>query len=772
MTRRIRAERPRIRAETPRTPTIPPRRVRDSLRATTAALLLAGVAAALATALAAAPALVAAPALAAAPAPAAGQAPAAAQEDGRSPAERAGDVVSMVDLTVTEYADAVADGEVVNRAEYREARQFLAQAARQLEGLQGAEPADAGPAALARLDTLSRLLEAKASPDRFRTVADRVSSDLAEGWGAVSMPEPPRRPSAARGAVVYRRMCASCHGAAGTGDGPEAGGLEPPPADLTAPVRRTEGTPARDFQVVSLGIPATSMAAYADTLGPQQRWDVVAYVQGLRYGAAEVAEGKALALGGGEDGESSPIAGRLRDWSSAGEAARLTDAGLARRVRTAWNAEADTAAADSIGPEAARSVVAYVRTLMGTPVEGVPEGDRGRELADRVDRADSLAAAAAGLAREGDRERATSTALRAYMAFEGVEPTLRGRAPDLVREVEAAFGDLRAAVGEEEGAVGPALERVRAGLSDARETVAEEATFWSLANWSFFIILREGFEAILILGAILAFLTKTENEHRKKDVWGGTAAALAGSVATAFAFERILAATPASREVLEGGTMLLAVVVLFSVSYWLLSKVEHRKWEQYLQSKMKSALGAGSGLALAGVAFLAVYREGFETVIFYAALLTRAGGELAPVIGGFLVGCVALAGIYAAITRLGVRMPMRPFFGATSGVLYLMAVVFAGSGIRELQEAGVVGTTAVAGAPTVGLLGVYPTVETLAAQGVLVALLLVALWITFGPSLGSDAGSGAGARATAGSGTGEPVPAESGSGASAPAEGS
>ena len=651
-----------------------------------------------------------------------------AQQDARSTSERAGDVVSMVDLTVTEYADAVADGEVVNAAEYREARQFLEQAARQLGALQEEEPADVGSAALARLDTLSRLLEAKAEPDRFGAVADRVADDLAEGWGAVSMPEPPGRPSAARGAAVYRRMCASCHGADGSGAGPEAGGLEPPPADLTADVRRREGTPARDFQVVSLGIPATSMAAYADTLSPQQRWDVVAYLQGLRFAASEVAEGKALALGDG----GSPVAGRLRAWSSTGDAAGLTDAELARRVRTAWNARADTAAVDSLSPGAARSVVAYVRSLMGTPVEGVPEADRGEELAAEVDRADSLAAAASALAGEGAREEASSVALRAYMAFEGVEPTLRGRSPDLVREVEAAFGDFRGAI--RQGAeTGPALEQVRGLLSDAREAVASEATFWSLANWSFFIILREGFEAILILGAILAFLTKTDNEHRKRDVWGGTGAALLASVATAFLFQEILAATPASRELLEGATMLLAVVVLFSVSYWLLSKVEHQKWEQYLRSKMKSALGAGSGLALAGVAFLAVYREGFETVIFYAALLTRAGGQLTPVVGGFVVGCLALVVLYVAITRLGVRMPMRPFFGATSGVLYLMAIVFAGSGIRELQEAGVVGMTPLAGAPRIELLGVYPTVETLAAQGVLVGLLLVALWITFGP---------------------------------------
>jgi len=182
-------------------------------------------------------------------------------------------------------------------------------------------------------------------------------------------------------------------------------------------------------------------------------------------------------------------------------------------------------------------------------------------------------------------------------------------------------------------------------------------------------------------------------------------------------------------------------VVLFSVSYWLLSKLEHRKWERYLKDRMSRAVGSGSGLALASVAFLAVYREGFETVLFYKALFISSGGELSSIAGGFLVGSVGLVFLYLAFTRWGVKIPMRPFFAATSGVLYLMAVVFAGQGIAELQAGGTVGTTPVEWAPRIDVLGVYPTMESLLAQGVLVVALIVGLAITFGGSAGEGAAS-------------------------------
>jgi high-affinity iron transporter len=191
--------------------------------------------------------------------------------------------------------------------------------------------------------------------------------------------------------------------------------------------------------------------------------------------------------------------------------------------------------------------------------------------------------------------------------------------------------------------------------------------------------------------------------------------------------ETVFVLSPAHREALEGGTMVVATGVLFYVSYWLLSKMEVVKWNHFVKSKVKDALDSGSALALASAAFLAVYREGFETVLFYKALFVAGSGSAMPVVAGILAGSVVLVAVYVAINRFGVRLPLKPFFAVTSGFLYYMAFVFAGKGIAELQEGGLVGTTILSWAPRAPALGIYPTAESLGAQAVLLALAVVAL---------------------------------------------
>jgi high-affinity iron transporter len=208
-------------------------------------------------------------------------------------------------------------------------------------------------------------------------------------------------------------------------------------------------------------------------------------------------------------------------------------------------------------------------------------------------------------------------------------------------------------------------------------------------------------------------------------------AAVGASLLTAVALETIFVLSPSHREGLEGGTMVVATAVLFYVSYWLLSKMEVVKWNHFVKSKVQDALDSGSALALASAAFLAVYREGFETVLFYKALFVAGAGATMPVLAGIAAGSVILVGVYVAINRFGVRLPLKPFFAVTSAFLYYMAFVFAGKGVAELQEGGLIGTTILSWAPRVPGLGIYPTAESLGAQAVLVVLAIVALVWTF-----------------------------------------
>ena len=311
---------------------------------------------------------------------------------------------------------------------------------------------------------------------------------------------------------------------------------------------------------------------------------------------------------------------------------------------------------------------------------------------------------------------ATARAFDAYMTFEQVERTVRAKDPALAAELEASFATLRtrAAGGATPAELSAIRSRLAVGLEKAERTIGNDLSPVNLFFQSLIILLREGLEAILIVGALMTFLTKMGAGHRKRDINIGVGAAIGASLLTALA--------------LEGGTMIVATVVLFYVSYWLLSKMEVVKWNRFVKSKVQDALSSGSALALASAAFLAVYREGFETVLFYKALfLSGSGGGAMPVVGGILVGSVVLLAIYVAIHRFGVRIPLKPFFAVTSAFLYYMAFVFAGKGVAELQEGDLVRSTVASWAPRLPALGIYPTAESLGLQGGLLLLLLVAL---------------------------------------------
>ena len=207
-------------------------------------------------------------------------------------------------------------------------------------------------------------------------------------------------------------------------------------------------------------------------------------------------------------------------------------------------------------------------------------------------------------------------------------------------------------------------------LDRAATVLGEGLSPLNLFVQSFVIMLREGLEAILIVGALMTFLAKMGAADRRRHVHAGILAAIVASLLTALALETVFQLSPAHQEALEGATMVLATAVLFYVSYWLLSKMEVVKWTHFVKSKVQDAVTNGSALALASAAFLAVYREGFETVLFYKALFISAGPRrrAAPVAGGMLAGVVVLVGVYVAMNRFGVRLPLKPFFAVDQRV--------------------------------------------------------------------------------------------------------
>jgi high-affinity iron transporter len=243
---------------------------------------------------------------------------------------------------------------------------------------------------------------------------------------------------------------------------------------------------------------------------------------------------------------------------------------------------------------------------------------------------------------------------------------------------------------------------------------------------SLLIILREGFEAIIIVGAIIAYLLKSGNKKSTPPVYWGSLIALGVSVVMAWILNRITSVTGGqNQEIIEGATMLLAVVVLFYVSNWMVSKAEAEAWSSYIEGKVQNSLARGSMFSLAFAAFLAVFREGAETILFYQALLANSRAYINMIWLGLGVGIVALVIIYILIRVLSIRLPLKPFFLGTSILLFVMSVTFVGNGIKELQEGNVIGVSPLPGMVSVDILGIYPTMETLIPQIAFLAITIV-----------------------------------------------
>jgi len=210
-------------------------------------------------------------------------------------------------------------------------------------------------------------------------------------------------------------------------------------------------------------------------------------------------------------------------------------------------------------------------------------------------------------------------------------------------------------------------------------------------------------------------------------VHGGWIAALAAGAATWWAASRVVTISGADRELTEGFGSLLAAAILLFVGVWMHGKAQAGAWRRYVRERLGRALGGGSAWLLFGLAFVAVYREVFETIIFYAAI--GAHGDGAAMAGGIALAALLLAAIAWAMLRLGRRLPIEQFFRYSAALIAVLAVVLAGKGLAALQEAGMVGVTPLAGLPRSPMLGLYPTTETLAAQAAM-GLLLAAgfLW--------------------------------------------
>jgi high-affinity iron transporter len=607
-------------------------------------------------------------------------------------------LLALIDYIDSDYKNAVQAGKILNASEYQEQLEFSKRVMELFQQLKQVDKSDKA-AIEGDLKILVNQIGSKADPKAVSGTATVIGKKIRDTYNII--PHPRQLPSFEAGKKLFAENCASCHGETGKGDGPSRATMnpkQPPPANFTDPEFVAGLSPFKAFNAISFGVENTAMASFA-ALSEDERWQLAFYVLSLRFSENQSKAGESLL-------QKNHIPA---DLTGVAALSTLTGAQLADKLNAYFPNEPQTS-----------NVLAYLR-------RGLLE----KSSADPLAIARARLSEAGELYAAGEKEKAYQKAVEAYIdGYDLAEPALFAKDASFGRSVEGQFTEFRNAI--KLGVSPEEIEKrhleLQVKLDHAAEILARDDSytgFYFFVN-SAFIILREGLEAALILAAILAMLKVMGATQATRYIHLGWILALVAGGLTWLLTQTIVTVSGQHRESMEGFISVFAAVALFYVGYWLHTRSEARKWHDFIQDKVKNVISNKKLFGLMGISFFAVYREAFEIVLFYQALWLQNEPGHGAIIWGFVAGLFALSLVTFAILKLGLKIPLKYFFGATGTLLYIMAFIFAGNGINTLQAAGLISSTPLTFVPQVPLLGIYPTLQTLAAQG----LMLLAFTMT------------------------------------------
>ncbi len=588
--------------------------------------------------------------------------------------EGASQALHLIDYIGADYPPTVENGKVIDETEYREQLEFLAV----LKGLLADLPQRPEREELLQgVNALQSAIEQRVDGTAVAHEARQLGAKLAVAYEVSQAPA--ITPDPTRGAPLYAQHCSVCHGETGAGDGPASVGMTPPPANLRDAQRLDRLSLYAIYNTLGLGVEGTDMPSFADQLDERQRWDLATYIAGL---------------------SADPSA------SKADKTYNLAD--LARQTPN------EVLAAE--GPEA----TATFRAQRAQP----PQVKRGP--AQLLDYTSATLDKSLAAYRTGDREQAYDLSVAAYLeGFELVESSLDNVDANVRKNTEKALMAYRQSLQD-----GLPIEQVEQRLEAAKVLLKESAGLlgsdglsWTLSYVSgLLILLREGLEAILVLAAILAFLRNTGQQSAVRSVNVGWGLALVAGLATWALAAYVIDVSGAQRELLEGCTALFASVMVLWLGVWMHDRRHAAAWQDYIKSSLVSG-GGRFGFAI--LAFFSVYRELFEVILFYETLWLQAGpaGHNAVLAGG-ATALVLLMGLAWIILRGSAKLPLALFFSINAALLCALSVVFAGHGVKALQEAGIFGTRPVAFFDF-DWLGIHADAYSLSAQAVAILAIIV-----------------------------------------------
>ena len=588
-------------------------------------------------------------------------------------------LLQLIDYVGVDYSGAVEDGRVVNTAEYAEMVDFVAGITQQLGDL----PEHSVKSELIeQVQSLTLWVRQKESPEKIRRLTAQIHNKIIIAYEIVVVPR--KQPDLKKANQLYAEQCASCHGVEGFGDGPASVGMEPPPINFHDIDRYKQRTLYGLHSTITQGVSDTAMKAY-DQLSDEDRWSLAFYVGSLAVQVTDV------------DIKESPLL----------NISKLT-------ITTPEQAK------DMYGDNGAE-VMAYLRHHPEVFYDNKSNLTFAKQrLADVIT-----------VYKNNDRKKAYQYAVEAYLeGFELVEQNINAFDKPLRLEIEVAMTGLRNKIraGESVDVIESEIALINKNLDIADELLNSKSLSGGAAFASaFFILLREGLEALLIVAALAAFLVRTKRQDGLRYIHLGWISALVLGVFTWWASVSIVNISGASREITEGVAAIVATIVLLYVGFWMHDKSSAAKWKKFIDDSMHKALTSGTLWTLTGLSFIAVYREAFETILFYQALWAQTN-EAGKTMGlsGFVTAVAVLVVLGWLIMRYSIRLPLRQFFAVTGGLMFVLAIIFAGKGISTLQEAGLIISSPV-NFFRFDLLGIYPNLQGLLVQLGLIVIALI-LW--------------------------------------------
>jgi len=598
-------------------------------------------------------------------------------------------VLHLLDYISVEYPQFVKAEKVINADEYAEQVEFAAEVA---DAVRNFPPHPEKDALMAAAAILTKLIADKGDGAKVSQRACDLQRGLIKAYRIQIAPA--RAPDLSKAATLYQSNCAACHGATGDGNGPQAAALDPRPTNFQDHARHFGRSVYGLYNTISLGVEGTSMPAFGN-LRAEERWALAFFVSQFVSTEDERDQGKQL-------------------WERPGMQPLFP--GLSDLVGT-------TPAETLRVGESAYQVLAYLRAhpdMIPTQDSASPLSVAIAKIRESVD-----------LYRQGNREAALQAAISAYLeGFELAEADVDRVDHSLRNRIEQDMMAYRNLV-KSAAAVG-IVEHKAFALTKSIEEAAAVGTRSKLSatgavTSAFIIVARKGLEAILVLAAIAAFLIKSGRREGLKHLHAGWVAALLLGVATWIASSTLVEISGAQREVTEGLTALLSAAVLLYAGYWLHSRSYASRWQTFIRGQVGDALSRRTRIVIALVTFVAVYREVFETVLFMQTLWIQSdAASRGGLVAGVASAGAALAILAWLISRYSARLPLQLFFSLSSLFLAALAVIFAGKGVAALQTAGKIPADplAISGIPA---LGVYPSVQGLALQALLVVAIVASL---------------------------------------------